>query len=390
MQKIDLFFILAFKEQTYLYDKKLKDINEKLKNNIKLMDTTLTWHFIILSKYFNLYNFYEYQDKILEFNNPLIYHLPYGKDDNLEDIEKTLLKFKGEVPIVMRNYDAHSSIKLSKEYMLKYHDLCLSYLSAHINNNNILFAQISYDNFLMKEYNNISKGRKFACIILRKESREGYFEESEKFTKIGLNLQKTYHLREVFAKYKNIDVYGGNWPLDMLNYKGALKYAKKHETLNQYKFNFVVENAIVDNYLSEKILDCFVSLCVPVYIGSPIVEKYIPKECFIDIRNFKDNDKLIDYLENMSEDEHNKYIENILKYRDKIFDSFSTKNNFAKPVYQWYQENIDNNFKYNESFFDEEEQKIKDMKYMEKISLRERLSDIKQTMKLFWYQKTSR
>ena len=66
MQKINLFFILAYKEQTYIYDKKIKELNEKLKNNIKVMDSTLTWHYIMISKHFNLYNFYEYQDNLTE------------------------------------------------------------------------------------------------------------------------------------------------------------------------------------------------------------------------------------------------------------------------------------------------------------------------------------
>ena len=385
MKKINLFFILAFKEQTYVYDKKVKEINKKLENNIKVMDTTLTWHYVMLSRYFNLYNFYEYKDKVEQFDNAIIYHLPYGKDDIGNATEKLLLKYKGKIPIVMRSYDAHSPLKLSSFYLDTYHDLALTYLQSLVNNTNRLFTQISYDNYIITKYDNIGSNRKFASIILRKETRKGYFELTNSFKDIKIT--KTYDIREIFAQYKQIDVYGANWPLDMKNNKGTLLYAKKHLVQNQYKFNFIIENAIVDNYLSEKILDTFLSLSVPVYIGSPVVEKYIPKECFIDIRDFEDNDKLIDYLESMSEDEYIKYIENILKYRDKIFDDFSTKNNFAKPIYQWYKKNIDNNFEYDNDFFNKEEQKIKDMKCKEQISLRERLSVIKQKIKLFWYQK---
>ena len=387
MQKINLFFILAFREQTYIYEKIIKEQNDFIKSEKKRMQTTLSWHFVLLSKYFNLYNFYEYKDKILEFDNAMIYHLPYGKDDNSEDVESLLLKFKNKVPIVMRNYDAHSPIKLSKEYMLKYHDLCLSYLSAHINNENIIFTQISYDNFLVHKFNKIPNHRKFGCIILRRENRKGYFEDSEKFIKIGLDLQKTYDKREEFANFNQIDVYGGNWPLDMINYRGALEHKFKYKVQNEYKFNFIIENAVVDNYLSEKILDTFVSLSVPVYFGSPVVEKYIQKSCFINIKDFKNNDDLIEYLENMDEKTYNKYIENILKYRDEIFEKFSTKNNFAKPVYKWYKENINVDLEYSESFFDEEEEKIKNLQYIEKITVRNRLSSLKQKLKLFWYQK---
>jgi hypothetical protein len=386
MTKINLFFILAFKEQTFAYEKIIKHENNLIKLNKKDMQTTLSWHYIMLSKYFNLYNFYRYEDKILNFDNAIIYHLPYGKDDNHEDIESKLLKFKDKVPIVMRNYDAHSHIKLSKKYMQKYHDLCLSYLSAHINNKDILFSQISYDNFLVKKYYNKPKYQKFASMILRKEYRNGYFEESDKFIRIGLDLQKTYDKREEFAKYKQIDIYGGNWPWNMENYKGFLKHKFKYKIQNKYKFNFIIENAVVDNYISEKILDSFVSLSVPVYFGSPMIDKYIPKECFINIKDFQNNDELLNYLENMDDDIYNKYIKNILKYRNEIFEKFSTKNNFAKPVYKWYKKNINPNLEYDESFFDKEEEKIVNLKYIENNLLKDKLSNLKQNLKLFWYQ----
>ena len=382
MDKINLFLIVAYKSQTKNHFNLLLKQNYFIKHNKKRMDTTHVWHNVMLSKFFNLYNFFEYEDKILNFENAVIYHLPYGRDESPDNVEELLLKYKGKVPIVMRNYDAHSSIKLSKEYMLKYHDLSLSYLSAHINNKNILFTQISYDNFLVNKFNTIPKNRKFGCIILRKEYRKGYFEESEKFKKIGLDLKKTYDKREEFAKFEQIDVYGRNWPFNMKNYKGALPYSLKHKIQNQYKFNFILENAIVDNYLSEKILDSFLSLSVPVYLGSPVIEKYIPKSCFVDIRDFKNNEELIKYLENMSDKEYMGYIENILKYRDEIFENFSTKNNFAKPVYKWYKENINKNFEYDENFFDKEEKKIKNLKFIN-ANLRDRLSFFKQKLKLF-------
>ena len=233
MQKINLFFILAYKEQTYIYDKKIKELNEKLKNNIKVMDSTLTWHYIMISKHFNLYNFYEYQDNIEEFENAVIYHLPNGRDNRDTAVEIDILPFKGKIPIVVRSYDAHSPIKLSSNYLDTCHDFALTYLQPLVNNKNRIFAQLSYDNFLVKLFNNSAKNRKFACIVLRKENRIEYHEKSEDFKDISI--QKTYHIREKYAKFEQIDIYGPNWPLDMKNYKGALIYTKKHYIQNQYK-----------------------------------------------------------------------------------------------------------------------------------------------------------
>jgi len=356
MQKINLFFILAFKEQTYKYDSIVKK-----ENNSKNMNTTLILHYIMLSKYFNLYNFYEYKDKIEQFGNAVIYHLPNGRDNRDTSVEVDLLQYKGKVPIVMRSYDAHSPLKLSSFYLDSYHDLALTYLNELVNNKNRLFAQLSYDNFLITKYDNYPKNRKFACIILRKENRVEYYEKSSEFKEICI--EKTYHLREKYVDFKQIDIYGANWSLEMENFKGPLAYQKKHHIQNKYKFNFIIENAIVDNYLSEKIFDTFLSLSVPVYLGSPVVEKYIPKECFVDIRDFENNDKLIEYLEKMDDDTYKKYIENILKYRDELFEKFSTKKNFALPVYKWYKENYNSNLIYFEEDFDSIEQNIKKLPY---------------------------
>jgi len=367
MKKINLFFILAFREQTYIYDKKVQEINKKLEKNIKIMDTTLTWHYVILSKYFNLYNFYEYQETIEKFENAVIYHLPNGRDNRNTAVEEDLLKFRGKVPIVMRSYDAHSPIKLSSIYMDKYHDLTLTYLNKLVNQENRLFAQLCYDNFLVTKFHITPKHRKFASIILRKENRPEYYEKSENFKEI--EIEKTYHLREEYAEYRQIELFGSNWSNSMPNFKGALRYQRKHDIQNQYKFNFIIENAIVDNYLSEKILDTFLSLSVPVYLGSPVVSQYIPKECFIDIRDFKNNDELVKYLENMPSKEYDQYIKNILKHRDTIFDSFSTKNNFVIPVYEWYQKNYNKDLFFSQEDFMEEENRIKILKLKEENKL---------------------
>jgi hypothetical protein len=49
MTKINLFFILAFKEQTFAYEKIIKHENNLIKLNKKDMQTTLSWHYIMLS-----------------------------------------------------------------------------------------------------------------------------------------------------------------------------------------------------------------------------------------------------------------------------------------------------------------------------------------------------
>lgn len=374
MDKINLFMILGFKDQTYKYMDIVKRMNENFDNNIKTMEQTISWHYFMLSKYFNLYNFYENENKIDQYDNAIIYHLPFGKDNLDTGVEDILSKFKGRVPIVMRSYDPHSPLKTSVEYMDKYHDLVLTYISEHVNESNRLFANMSYDNHLAKVISKVPSKRKLACMILRRETREEYFEDSKKFRSKGLNLEKTYGLREHYVDFKEIDIYGPNWPLEMPNYRGVLQpHSKKYEVLNQHKFNFIIENAIVDNFISEKILDSFLSLCIPVYLGSPKVDEWIPKECYIDIRDFSNTDNLIDYLVKMSDKEYQFYVNNIKKYRKSLFEEFSTKNNFAIPVYKWYKSEHNSNLNYNEDEFDQVEQDLSSLDFKSAINTLKKL-----------------
>jgi hypothetical protein len=371
MYKINLFYILAFEEQTYKYENKLQEITELENNGIKQHVTTLEAHFYMLSKYFNVHNFFKYKDKIHDFENAVIYHIPFGKDDRDTGIEEILTNFKGNVPIVMRSYDPHSPLKTSKEYMVKYHDLTVSYLNQRVDNENIIFGHICYDNYLINKVDTYKNRNKLACMVLRNRKGSEYSVEQNKFLDMGLSLKKVYGEREKIVKNKMLDVYGEGWPADMENYYGNLfPFDQKYNILKKYKFNLVLDNAIVDSYISEKILDSFLTLTVPVYLGSPTISNYIPECCFIDISNFKNYDELFDYLNNVPQMEYMDYIKNIKKHRDSIFDNFSTKENLAKQVYSWYNEKYDTNLGLNENQYDEIEDNIKKLKFLSSNNLK--------------------
>jgi hypothetical protein len=85
----------------------------------------------------------------------------------------------------------------------------------------------------------------------------------------------------------------------------------------KYLFSICYENARdLPGYISEKIFDCFFAGCVPVYWGTPNISHYIPENCYIDRRKFKDNEELYSYLAQMRESEYFAFlhsIENFLK-----------------------------------------------------------------------------
>ena len=91
------------------------------------------------------------------------------------------------------------------------------------------------------------------------------------------------------------------------SYKGQVK--SKKETYNKYKFALCYENVRdFSGYITEKIFDCFFGSCVPIYWGANNIEQYIPKETFIDKRNFKTYEELYLYIKNMKDEDYLKYL----------------------------------------------------------------------------------
>lgn len=97
------------------------------------------------------------------------------------------------------------------------------------------------------------------------------------------------------------------------SYKG--KVDSKNTTLRQYKFSICYENAKdISGYITEKIFDCFFAGCIPVYWGANNITDHIPKECFIDKRDFETYEELYSFMVQMTEPEYFNYIGAINKF----------------------------------------------------------------------------
>ena len=83
----------------------------------------------------------------------------------------------------------------------------------------------------------------------------------------------------------------------------------KRETLGRYNFALCFDNQVLNGWITEKIFDCFFAGAVPVYLGAPDIETYIPKECFVDVRDFANYEELRRYLKSLGEKEIRKYKE---------------------------------------------------------------------------------
>ncbi|EGR1280594.1 glycosyltransferase family 10 domain-containing protein [Vibrio parahaemolyticus] len=99
------------------------------------------------------------------------------------------------------------------------------------------------------------------------------------------------------------------------SYKGSVE--SKTHTLKNYKFCICFENAqMIEGYITEKIFDCFFSATVPIYWGAPDIDKFIPKDCYIDFRDFLSLEDLYEHISNMNECDYEKYINSAKNFLD--------------------------------------------------------------------------
>jgi alpha(1,3/1,4) fucosyltransferase len=81
-------------------------------------------------------------------------------------------------------------------------------------------------------------------------------------------------------------------------YRGFLP--SKLESLADYRFCLCFENVVLRGWITEKLFDCFVAGTIPIYLGAPDIQEYVPPECYIDMRDFTDYGELRSYLKGLS------------------------------------------------------------------------------------------
>lgn len=79
--------------------------------------------------------------------------------------------------------------------------------------------------------------------------------------------------------------------------------ADKHKFLRNFKFNIAFENSMVDGYTTEKIVDAFLGRTVPIYWGNPRVGLDFPKECYVNVLDFKTVSEVIEYIIRIDKDD---------------------------------------------------------------------------------------
>ena len=108
------------------------------------------------------------------------------------------------------------------------------------------------------------------------------------------------NLYNSISEYKQVDGYG--------NMFGRPLRKSKFAILPEYKFSLCPENSIYDGYITEKLIDAYAGLTLPIYSGDISVDKDFNYKAFLNYQEIKDVEALVNYLID--------YDENLEWYRD--------------------------------------------------------------------------
>jgi len=135
----------------------------------------------------------------------------------------------------------------------------------------------------------------------------------------------------------DFEFYGFNPLVDSPRYRGSIPghplSQEKFDVLKKYRFCVCFENSFINGYITEKIFACFASGCVPIYYGAPNVGEYIPQDCFIDYRNFQNDEELYSFIKTMPEQTYQQYITNIRKYLQSENAYLFSAEHFSEIIY---------------------------------------------------------
>lgn len=135
------------------------------------------------------------------------------------------------------------------------------YIFTHDKNLVNLHPKIKYavGGFWIKEPKIYEKSKIISMISSNKKMCGGHLKRLEWVDRIG----------------DQVDLYG----------RGFKEIELKEEGLCDYMFSVAIENLCSDGYFTEKILDCFATGTIPVYLGAPNIGDYFNMDGIINLTN---------------------------------------------------------------------------------------------------------
>ena len=111
------------------------------------------------------------------------------------------------------------------------------------------------------------------------------------YTRFRLNFIKQLN------RYKRVDM-GGKFHNNIGKIKNKISFLKN------YKFSIAMENSEGDGYISEKIIDSFLSGTIPIYYGDYMIDEYLNPKSYILIRGREDINKKIQFIKKIDKSDY--------------------------------------------------------------------------------------
>lgn len=143
------------------------------------------------------------------------------------------------------------------------------------------------------------------------------------------SISRREKLVEMLQEHVRVDslskcMHNRDWPLD-------IDRSDKLAILRRYRVYLAAENSIEQDYVSEKVYDGLIAGAVPVYLGAPNIDKFVPQNSVITIRqNFtsKDVAEIAEIVKRIFTDE-NEY-DKWTSFKHKPYsDEFTTRFSFT-------------------------------------------------------------
>ena len=113
---------------------------------------------------------------------------------------------------------------------------------------------------------------------------------------------------------EQFDLYGRGWDAGRFpSYRGPGE--QKVPTLARYRFALCYERTAQEaGYVTAALFNCLEARCIPVYLGAPNIDEYVPPDCYIDRRSFGSDEDLYTFLADFSESDHRGFLERIERF----------------------------------------------------------------------------
>lgn len=176
------------------------------------------------------------------------------------------------------------------------------------------YAKKSYDE--LSGNDNVKKSKLISLVVSNKSGTSGH----KKRLDFCLKLKKHFG--------DKIDIFG----------RGINDFDDKWDVLAPYKYSIAIENSVEQDWMTEKIGDCFTTLTFPFYYGCPNIDKYYNKDSYelIDLNDFEKSCAIIEKIINDG-DHYNQHLKSLIESKDKYLNQYSLiplVANFIKNEYR--------------------------------------------------------